>query len=346
MALKDIVDVQIVRQTAAITQVGFGTLAFVYDAATAASARVLSFGSPDEVAASTDLTATAKAALTAAFSGDIRPDRVKAIYKLTSGAPETYTAALNAAVAVDVDWYCITIQSRVAADITEVATWAESRTKLFIAATAQATVLDPISTTDIGATLAAASRSRTGLIYAADAATTWPDTAWAGGMLPNDPGTVTWAFKRAPGVAGQIFSGSAITALETKRVTRVETILGLSRTVGGYTSDAGAFIDIIRGIDWLQQRMAEDLFMRLVNSAKIPYTNAGIAIVEGVVRARLQDAINRNILVDDESLTITVPDVSDTSQTDRAARTLRDVKFTARLAGAIHKIIVRGTVSV
>jgi hypothetical protein len=39
---------------------------------------------------------------------------------------------------------------------------------------------------------------------------------------------------------------------------------------------------------------------------------------------------------------VTVPDVADTDPTDRANRLLRDVRFTARLAGAIHKVIVRG----
>ena len=40
--------------------------------------------------------------------------------------------------------------------------------------------------------------------------------------------------------------------------------------------------------------------------------NAGIAIIEMAVLARLQDAINRNVLADDENLTVSVPDVADT----------------------------------
>lgn len=346
MALQDVVDVQITRATASLTRVGFGTLAFVYDAATAPASRVVEFGDADEIAAST-LPAAAKAALSAAFSGDINPEEVKAIYRLTSGGtPETYVAALNAAQLADEDWYCVTIQSRLPSDILAVAEWVESRDKIFIAATPDADVLDPLEEDDIASSLLAASYSRTGLIYAGSAATTWPDTAWAGSLLGYDPGSITWAFKRVAGVPGQTFTGSQISALEDKRVTRIETIQGLSRTLGGFTSDAGAYIDIIRGLDWLKQRMAEDIFAQLVNQVKVPYTNAGIAIIEMAVRARLQDAINRNVLADDENLTVTVPDVSQTDPIDRANRLLRDVKFTARLAGAIHKVIVRGTASV
>lgn len=350
MALRDIVDVQITRQTAALTRVGFGTLAFVYDRDEVPSARILSFGSAEEVANSADLTTNAKAALTAAFSGDTRPTRVKAIYRLSDQNDpddnENYEEVLSIAEELDSDWYCVTVESRDPVNINAVATWVEARDKIFIAATQDAGVLDPLNDTDIGSVLAAASFARTALIYAAQANTQWPDTAWAGPLLALDPGSITWAFKRVAGVTGTVFPASAITALEAKRVTRIETIQGLTRTIGGYTSDAGAFIDIIHGLDWLKQRLAEDIFTRLVNSPKIPYTNAGIAMVEAVIRARLSDAIEKNVLADDENLAVTVPDVADTDEIDRANRLLRDVYFTARLAGAVHKVIVRGTASV
>lgn len=350
MALRDIVDVQIVRQTAAITRVGFGTLAFVFEATTAPTLRVLTFGSAQEIANSGDLTANARAALSAAFSGSLAPVQVKAIYKLSGQVDpendETYVEALTAAQAIDEDWYCVTIQSRSDADISAVAAWVEARDKIFIAATASADVLNPALATDIGSSLLAASFSRTGMIYAGTAMTAWPDTTWAGGMLPYDPGSATWAFKAVPGVAGQKFTSGQITALENKRVTRIENIQGLSRTVGGYTSDPGAYLDIIRGIDWLKQTMAEDIFVALANNPKIPYTNAGISIVEGLIWSRLQAAINRNVIDDDDNLTVFTPDVASIPQIDRANRHLPDVRFTARLAGALHSVVIRGTVSV
>lgn len=349
MALRDIVDVQITRQTSAITRVGFGTLAFVYDTDTAPGVRVQSFVNADEVDASS-LPDAAKAALTAAFSGDLRPPVVKAIYRLGEQLEpendESYLDALEAAAEYDNDWYALTIQSRSSSDIATVAPWIEARDKIFIAATADPNVLDPVIDADIASQMLVMSYARTAVIYSSSAETTWPDTGWAGPILPNDPGSVTWAFKRIAGVPGETFVGSEIQALEAKRATRLETIQGLTRTIGGYTSDPGAFIDLIRGLDWLKQRLAEDIFFQLVNSPKIPYTNAGIAVIEGVVRARLSDAIARNVLVDDENLTVTVPDVLDTDPNDRANRLLRDVNFTARLAGAIHKVIVRGTATI
>ena len=350
MALRDIVDVQIVRQTAALTRIGFGTLAFVYDTDSEPGARVMEFSSAQEADASGTLPDIAKEALAAAFTGDLRPVRVKAIYRLQGQTDpvddETYVEALSSAEREDDDWYCVTIESRQSGEILEVAQWVEGRDKIFVAASAEAAILDPLDDTDVASQLLSMSYARTGMIFSADAATTWPDLAWAGPILPYDPGSVTWAFKRVAGVAGQRYSGGEISALEAKRVTRLENIQGLIRTVGGYTFDSGAFFDVIRGIDWLKQRLAEDVFILLANQPKIPYTNAGIAQVEGVIRARLQDAITRNVIADDENLTITTPDVSETTANDRANRLLRDVNFTARLAGAIHKVIVRGTATI
>jgi len=349
MALRNIVDVQITRQTAALTRVGFGTLAFVYNAISAPAVRVRAFSSAEEVDAST-LPDEAKEALNAAFSGDLRPPAVKAIYRLQGQVvpddDESYIDALIAAAEDDEDWYCVTIQSRASSDILSVAGWIESRDKIFVAASSDPAIIDPLNDEDVASALNAMSYARTGIIYSKSAATTWPDTAWAGPILPFDPGSVTWAFKRVSGVPGEYFTAEAISALEAKRATRLETILGLTRTIGGFTSDPGAYLDLIQGLDWLKQRLAEDIYFQLVNSAKIPYTNQGIAIIEGVVWARLQDAVARNVLADDEFLTVTTPDVAETDPNDRANRILRDVNFTARLSGAIHHVIVRGTASI
>lgn len=350
MALKDIVDVQITRAIATITRVGFGTVAFVFDAPAAPGARILEFSSADEVDVSTALTATAKLALSMAFSGDVRPDRVKAIYRLAGQSNpannETYVAALAAAAAVDEDWYGVTIQSKAADDILAVAGWVEARDKIFIAATADAGVLDPLEDEDIASQILAMSYARTGLIYAGSAVTTFPDVAWAGPLLPLDPGSITWAFQRIAGTAGRAFTGAEITALTNKRVSRLETVQGLTRVIGGYVSDPGAFIDTIHGLDWLKQRMAEDIFVRLASSPKIPFTNAGIASIENVIRNRLSDAVDAGVIADDENLSVHVPKVADTDENDRGTRLLRGVTFTARLAGAIHKVIVRGTATV
>ena len=83
----------------------------------------------------------------------------------------------------------------------------------------------------------------------------------------------------------------------------------------------------------------------LAAADKIPYTDAGIAQVESQVRAQLDDGITAGGIAP-EPYTVTVPKAAAAAPADRAARILRNVKFSARLAGAIQKIVIQGVLTV
>lgn len=343
MALSNVVDVQISLAISGLTRVGFGTMLFIseYTTLTAPSARVLSFASADEANADLEINANTKAAVSRFFGGDLRSPLVKVGYKLDT---ETWTQALDACQAFDPDFYAFALDTAVAANITAGAVWAQPRPKLYIAKTADALVLDPNSTTDIGSTLLAAEYDSTGLIYSSVAASDYPDMAWAGGLLPESPGSITWAFKRVPGIAADAFTGAEILALESKRVTRLENIQGISRTLGGYVSRPGVFIDIRRGLDYHAQRTAEDIFILLTTEKKVPGDDRGSAMVENVIRGRLLQSVAEGIFIDDEFLDVFVPTFAQRDQADREARFLDGCTFQANLQGAVHKVSVRGEV--
>lgn len=342
MALKDVVDVQISLAVSGLVRVGFGTMLFISEYAAAPHARVIEFADADEAAADENINAATLLAIQRFFGGDLKSDKVKVGYKLDT---ETWTEALTACQDFDPAWYAFALDTAVAADITEGAVWAQPLTKLFIAKTADALVLDPIDITDIGFTLTAAEYDRTALIYSSVAATDYPDMAWAGGILPENPGSVTWAFKRVPGIAADTFTGSEITALEAKRVTRIENIQGITRTFGGYVSRPAVFIDIRRGIDYVSQRMAEDILVLLTSVKKVPGDDRGSVMVENVIRARLLQSMDEDILINDDEWTVYVPLFAERDQLDREARFLDGCTFTANLVGAVHKVSVRGEVS-
>lgn len=341
MALRDVVDVQISLAISGLTRVGFGTMLFISEYETAPHARVIEFASADEANANNDISSDVKDAVSRFFGGDLRPPRVKVGYKLES---ESWTEALDACQDFDGDWYAFALDTAAAADIELGAEWAQPRPKLYIAKTADADVLDPQDDTDIGSVLLAAEYDSIGLIYSGVAASDYPDMAWAGGILPENPGSVTWAFKRVPGIAADPFTGAEISALEAKRVTRLENIQGTSRTLGGYTSRPGVFIDVRRGLDYHAQRTAEDLFMLLTTEKKVPGDDRGSLMVENVIRGRLLQSVSENIFINDDFLDVFVPNFNQRDPADREARFLDGVTFQANLAGAIHKIAVRGEV--
>lgn len=340
MALTDFVRTQISVQISAITRAGFGTMLFVYEG-TAAANRVTQYGNIDEIAADFATTDPAYKAGEAFFGGDLVSPFIKIGYKLST---ETWSEALDACVAADPDFYAVAIDSAVEADILEVAAWVQPRTRLFFAKSADAGILDPLIDTDVASVLTDLERGRTALFYHSLAASAYPEMAWAGGQLPKTPGSTTWAFKRAPGIPADSFTSSQVTALKAKRVNYTENVAGLTRVFGGYTSRPGIFVDITRGLDYVTQRMNEDVFILLTSQDKVPGDDRGSAMVESVIWARINQSVAEDIFIDDESLTVFVPSFNERDIADRANRLLTGCKFTANLAGAIHEVEIIGEV--
>jgi hypothetical protein len=119
---------------------------------------------------------------------------------------------------------------------------------------------------------------------------------------------------------------------------------GLALTYPGKTA-SGEWFDVTRFVDWLQARLRERLIGLLANNAKVPFTDAGIALVVAEIRAQLQQGVAVGGLAESPAFTISAPLASDVSSVDRAARTLPDVTFSARLAGAIHAIELTGNIA-
>jgi hypothetical protein len=59
---------------------------------------------------------------------------------------------------------------------------------------------------------------------------------------------------------------------------------GVNVTEDGVVA-SGEYIDIIRGIDWLESRLEVAIFTNLVNKRKIPYDDGGIASALAVLNS-------------------------------------------------------------
>ena len=250
---------------------------------------------------------------------------------------------LAACKAYDNDWYAVCITSREDADILAAAAWVESERKIFIACNDSADALTA-ATTDIASQLKAKSYARTAYLWSDDHAS-MPEAAWLGGLLPRDPGSETWKFKTLAGITVDDLSTTQTNFLAGKNGNHYQEVGGVGITAEG-TMAEGEFIDVIRFIDWLHAQIQEAVYSRLVSLPKIPYTNAGIGIIEAEVQAQLQRGIRVGGLSNDPAPVVTVPLVADVATLDRADRLLPDVEFTATLAGAIHATEISGVVTV
>uniref|UniRef100_A0AAU6VXU9 Tail sheath protein n=2 Tax=unclassified bacterial viruses TaxID=12333 RepID=A0AAU6VXU9_9VIRU len=257
---------------------------------------------------------------------------------------EAWGTTISEITLVNNTWYALMIESHLDADIINVAAQIEAMKKVF-ATSSQSSDVKTTSTTDVFSQLEALGYQRTFGLYSATADTQYPECAWVGYQLQEQPGSNTWAYKALSGVTVSTLSETESQNIQNKSASTYENVGGLNSTIGAKMF-GGEWIDVIIFVDWLEQRMKERLWSRMVNSKKIPYTAAGAAIIEAEIRAQLNDGIRVGGLAPSPAPTVEVPDVLSMSQNTRAQRIFEGIKFEARLAGAIHFVKIAGTVTV
>ena len=265
---------------------------------------------------------------------------------MTHAEPATTLATdLDAIVLEDDEWYALYTLYNSEAYVLAAAAWVESQMKIYVADTNETNaIILAAGGSDLLQDLDTANRARTAGIYHGDPSE-MIGAAWLGRCLPLDPGSETWKFKTLAGISADQLTATHRTNLLAKDANGYYDVAGVSMTFEGTTSD-GDYIDVQRGLDWLTDDMTKAVFGALAGANKIPYTDAGVAVIENEVRGSLKRAIGRGILAGDPEPVITVPLVADVASVDKTARLLPDVKWSATLAGAIHKVNISGVVSV
>ena len=349
MALNDIVEVNITRQTTSVAVAAFNVplilSQFATNKTTTAFTRARVYGSVAEMASDgwTSSDAVYKIA-NAIFSQNPSVNKIVVGRKDSNDA--TIDAALNAIANENNDWYGIVVDQALVSSFADVASWVETAKKFAIFWITDVNAYDPSKSTDLASVLKLANRNRSAVVWHATPAggADYPDAAWMGEGFPYEPGTSTWAYKTLNGVTPDTLLASQETALKAKNCNYYMTVGGVSITQEGKVA-SGEYIDIIIGTDWIEARLREAVYSALVNNRKIPYDDTGIAMIEGLVKGVLNEAASKGILQAD-SIAVTVPKYADIPQADKLARKLPDVKFSALYQGAIHSVTINGTISV
>ena len=354
--IRNRVQVEILRDTSAVARISFGVPLFI--GTTDEDVRAAAYSNIDEVeAVFADTTPEYKAAA-AFFSQNPQPRRLIIGYKATG---ESYVQALTAIRAVNDEWFCVAIEENnlATADATPLAvavTALPGLRQLWLRSDASA-ILDGTSTTDLAAVMKAANYDQVRVVYHSLAATAFPEMAQMGRVLPipesrtTGPGSAAWHDQPIVGIPGDNFTTTQIGVLDAeggtgKNVEYFVNVAGAVRSMGGKMA-GGEWGDVMHGLAWLGTRLSEDVYELIARAGnrreKVPYTDAGIARVEGVVRDRLQRGADISLLVDD--FTTSAPLRENTDFGDRVNRVLRDVTFEANLAGAIKFAKISGVVT-
>jgi len=260
------------------------------------------------------------------------------------------------------DWYLLLVEQRDDRNIRANADYIETLRRVYLAQTSdpvvRTTPYNSSNVQDIAARLKNLAYSRTAVVWTA---TDTNDIAagWAGLQLPKVPSSSTWKFKRIAGVVTDVFTSTQLSNLKSKDANGYREVAGRNMMFEG-TVAVGEFIDVVRGIDKLFQQIQANVLGTLLRNEKIPFTNGGIAQIGAQVTAALQASVTDGLIatsrpnpqtLDEETpaFTVTVPNVADISAADRENRVIpatNPITFEGTLAGAIHAVNVRGTLSV
>jgi hypothetical protein len=249
---------------------------------------------------------------------------------------------LAAIRAYDADWYGLLLDDSSAAVIAAAAAWAETQQIMMFVNPSDSDIKSGSVTDDIGSDLQTAGYNRTVPLYHGKPAQC-AAAAWAGRMLPKAPGSATWANKSLAGVDKSPLSDTDRGVLKGKNVNYYVDVKGIGFTLDGRAA-SGRYIDITHGIDWFDARVSERIVALLANNDKVAYTDKGIELVRAQVLGQILEGISATLIDGDAPYSVTVPKVAEINPNDRTARILPDVKFSFVLQGAVHKVLINGTV--
>jgi hypothetical protein len=253
------------------------------------------------------------------------------------GIATDLTALKNASNA----WYGLITLHNSAALIAAAAAWVEANEKLYIAGTLDSPVATTADSgaTDIAHTLKSSSYARTAVFFH-PANDEFADAAEIARWFPIDPGGDDWRLKSLAGVETKTYSETMITNLTDKHCNWYADLGGANVVQGEGKVAANEYIDVIRFRDWYTARLQERITNLLIGAEKIPFTDAGIAVIEASIKGLNKEGIRAGGIAPDPEPTVIVPLAADVSTADKTARWLRGVSTTWELAGAIHKLSV------
>ena len=234
-------------------------------------------------------------------------------------------------------WFMLLTDAFSAAQISALAPVVEPLEKMYFAQSVDSDVRDPGSTTDIAYALNAAGYKKTAL-GSHQIACQHAVAAWAGALLRFDPGSATWVYKDLAGVTREHLSANDIAAMDTKKANWFGDCSGIGITDGG-TVASGEWIDNMRGDLWFLDASRIDLANALRGQTKkLPYTNAGAAVLRNTVYGTAQRGINTGYLNADQLVSVTGPLVEDVPAATRKSRCYGPIRASVIRAGAIHKV--------
>lgn len=346
--IDSIVNVSIQLESPAVSSESFGTLLLVgslpakYATLETQPAEVGIYSSIKEVeAAGWESTDEIYKAALVAFSQEPKPEKIMiAPRQVVSGEVESYVTTLNRALET-AGWYGVSCIGITDDDINTLVVWAEASEKMFSFTT---------SNEDLVIETSGLLRSHGWFTNQTGDYDKFLDVAVMAQCFGYQPGSETWALKTLKLINPSVINSTLIAKLDNANMNYYVNIAGTDVTQNGKVL-GNEWIDVIRFRDWLKNDIQLRVFNAFRQNPKLPYTDNGISVIEGCMKAALKSGqvvggIAEDTYDDDDNLipgyTTYVPLASSLTSAQKKSRDLSDCKWTARLAGAIQVVTING----
>lgn len=182
-----------------------------------------------------------------------------------------------------------------------------------------------------------------------DTTVVFPEAALVGATAGKLVGSLTYKNQKLKGLTAKVLPETELTAIHNAGA-----MAFVLKAGDGVTSDgmvmSGEYVDVIDAQDFIIQNIENNVQKTLNNADKIPYDNAGIAILENATASVLKEAAeNGMIAVNDSGVydySVAFKPRSATKASDRAVRRYPEGSFHFALAGAIHTADINGTIEI
>lgn len=275
-------------------------------------------------------------------------------YLTDTSADPGIAADIATMLTYDNTWYGFDIDSPSKAEILAAAVTCEAQKKLFTPSSPESTVADNAVSNDVGSSVQTSAYHYTGILYNGNNTAAYSGLEWQSGRFAGSPtpGNDTWEYNTLPGTAIDSLTETQFATLGNKFVTGYVNIQGVNVTASGGIANTnsggkngfGEFLDVRRFLDWQIAQIQIGLYIQLLGPGKTPFTDKGIASLANQILGALQRGEQAGGLVTGSSVVVTIL-AANVSTSDRGNRILRNLNWSAQLAGAVHMVVSSGTVT-
>ena len=278
---------------------------------------------------------------------------------------ETASTMIAAVRSYNDDWYFLCADENIvdttfADDLSE---WAEASDRMAALDTHDADILDA-TPSGVGYDIAAEDRQRTFLFYSprSDYKAVSLAAKFSAVDFDQSNAIITGKFKQLPNTTADTLSEDDVEALDGLSVNHYTFFGGTAIVAEGVTTKDDTYIDVRYWVDWFVNGVRREVFNLLLRSNRIPQTNAGIALVKGVViemceqgrqnggiaPGRVSDVIANDIRAAtgvqsfdgdlSQGYLVYIPAASELTDTQLQARELPNIRVWLKGSGAIHSV--------